>query len=203
MIGEPTGDVLARAVRRETVLHSFERVQGEAEARVAAVPPEAFAGPTHLPGWDVARLIDHLILVDVRCAAVADGVAPPEGTGRGADAEPAGAAAAFRRAGERARLAFARPGMLNETVTAPWGSAPGYVLVQHAVIELLVHGWDLARATGQPTDLAPEQAAQALPVARTWYAGPPRAAAGFSPPRPVPADATPADLLAAFLGRAV
>lgn len=200
MVGDVTGAARIRAVRRETVLHSFERVQGEVEARVAAVPPGAFAAPTHLPGWDVARLVGHLVWVDVRYAALAEGVQAPEREGPVGAGE---AAALMRRAGERARLAFARPGMLDEVFAAPWGSVPGFVLVQHVVIELLVHGWDLARATGQPADLAPEQAAQALPVARTWYAGAPRGGEGFAPPRPVPPGASAADRLAAYLGRAV
>jgi uncharacterized protein (TIGR03086 family) len=198
MVGE-TGAV-ARAVRRDTVLHSFERVQGEVEARLAVVPPQALGRPTHLPGWDVRRLADHLIWVDLRYAAMSDRRdLPEEGTGYVGD----DAAAAFRRAGERARLAFARPGMLDEPYPAPWGSEPGYVLVQHVVIELLTHGWDLARATGQPTDLAPEQARQALAVAHAWYGGPARGRAGFAPPRPVPAGAGEADRLAAYLGRQV
>jgi uncharacterized protein (TIGR03086 family) len=204
MIGE-TGAV-ARAVRRDTVLHSFERVQGEVEARLAAVPPQALGRPTHLPGWDVRRLAGHLVWVDLRYAAMADRRDPPAQDDQGA-VDVAGdvddVAAAFRRAGERARLAFARPGMLDEPYPAPWGSEPGYVLVQHVVIELLTHGWDLARATGQPTDLAPEQARQALEVAHTWYGGPARGGAGFAPPRQVPVDASAADRLAAYLGRQV
>jgi uncharacterized protein (TIGR03086 family) len=198
MIGEI--GAVARAVRRDTVLHSFERAQGEVEARLAAVPPQEWGRPTHLPGWDVRRLADHLVWVDVRYAAMADHRDPPREDAVHAGEDPA---AALRRAGERARLAFARPGMLDEQYPAPWGDEPGYVLVQHVVIELLTHGWDLARATGQPTDLAPEQARQALAVVHAWYGGPARDGAGFAPPRPAPEGASDADRLAAYLGRQV
>ncbi|SEG84661.1 TIGR03086 family protein [Thermomonospora echinospora] len=207
MIGEM--GAMARAVRRDTVLHSFERVQGEVEARLAAVPPPMMGRPTHLPGWDVRRLAAHLVWVDLRYAAMADHRDPPPRETESAGDGIGGDAAALRRAGERARLAFARPGMLEEWFAAPWcgeqgGCEPGYVLVQHVVIELLTHGWDLARATGQPTDLAPEQARQALEVVHAWYGDPvARGGAGFAPPRPVPEGAGQADRLAAYLGRQI
>ena len=73
-------------------------------------------------------------------------------------------------------------------------------------MEQFTHGWDLARATGQPTDLDPGLAAGLLSQARLAipdaYRGPDGQAL-FGPAREAPAGAGPADQLAAFLGRAV
>lgn len=75
-----------------------------------------------------------------------------------------------------------------------------------AATEQFTHGWDLARAAGQHTDLDPELAAELLGVARLAitddFRGPDGQAL-FGPVREAPAGASPADQLAAFLGRAV
>ena len=75
-----------------------------------------------------------------------------------------------------------------------------------AATEQFTHGWDLARAAGQHTDLDPELAAELLGVARLAitddFRGPDGQAL-FGPVREASAGASPADQLAAFLGRAV
>ncbi len=70
--------------------------------------------------------------------------------------------------------------------------------------ELVLHAWDLAKATGQPTDLAPEVAEAALPSIQAIYGDLPRTPGGsFAPAQPAPEGASPADRLAAYLGRTV
>jgi uncharacterized protein (TIGR03086 family) len=82
--------------------------------------------------------------------------------------------------------------------------APGSMLVQQLIIELLTHGWDLARATGQDTNLAPEVAEETLGVVQSWYRDQPRGPGNaFGPEQPTPAIASPADRLAAYLGRTI
>lgn len=50
------------------------------------------------------------------------------------------------------------------------------------LIEMLVHGWDLATATGRPTDLAPDVAEAILPAVRAVYGDLPRTPGGsFAP----------------------
>jgi uncharacterized protein (TIGR03086 family) len=72
------------------------------------------------------------------------------------------------------------------------------------IIEMLAHGWDLAVATGQPTDLAPAAAERTLAVVPVFYGAVPRTpGSSFGPERPAPADATATDRLAAYLGRSV
>ena len=68
--------------------------------------------------------------------------------------------------------------------------------------ELLVHGWDLARATGQRLDVPDSMAQQALAGAKARMRPEARQSA-FGPEQPAPADAPALDQLAAFLGRQV
>ncbi|WP_344941685.1 hypothetical protein [Sphaerisporangium flaviroseum] len=85
-----------------------------------------------------------------------------------------------------------------------YGPAPGWRLVEQVVIEMLVHGWDLATATGRSTDLAPDVAEATLPSVRAIYGDLPRTPGGsFAPAQEVPEGASAADRLAAYLGRTV
>ena len=48
----------------------------------------------------------------------------------------------------------------------PWGKIPGRFAIAGYVQEILTHGWDLAKATGQPTEGDPELASWALAGAK-------------------------------------
>ena len=80
---------------------------------------------------------------------------------------------------------------------------PGEVAGLVVLDELVVHGWDIAKATGQSTDFEPATVA----AARSGYEQAPVLPRGEGKPfreeKPAPAGATDADRLAAFLGRTV
>ncbi len=73
------------------------------------------------------------------------------------------------------------------------------------ITEHLVHGWDIARATGRratallPADLAEQE----LGFSRIALTDEIRAGGSFGPAQPVPDDAPVVDRLAAYLGRTV
>jgi uncharacterized protein (TIGR03086 family) len=188
-------------VRHETVLDAFTRVIGEVEAVVGAVRPEQLASPTPCSELAVRALINHLIFENLAHAALADGTAIPS-PDQMTDYVGGDHVAAYRDSVRAVRAAFARPGM----VTQRYGplEAPGSMLVQQLIIELVSHGWDLAKATGQRTDLAPDVAEDALTVARSWYRDQPRGPGNaFGPEQPAPPGASAADRLAAYLGRVI
>jgi uncharacterized protein (TIGR03086 family) len=103
-------------------------------------------------------------------------------------------AAQYRAAGARATAAWADDAKLGAIFAVPWGKVPGRVAVAGYVREVLAHGWDLAVATGQETELDPELGAFALDVSQrslpasgregTW---PPVAPAASGRARPEPA----------------
>ena len=70
------------------------------------------------------------------------------------------------------------------------------------VSELTLHIWDLAAATGQSRNLDPELVAVADRILRAGSV-PRGGESPIGPEQPAPADATAADRLAAFAGRAV
>ncbi|WFR72435.1 TIGR03086 family metal-binding protein [Prescottella defluvii] len=110
---------------------------------------------------------------------------------------------AYDRAVEAMRAVWADDALLDTVVTVPWGRVPGRAAVFAYLNETLVHGWDLAVATGQPAEADPVLAATALAVAERAIPEAPRG--GPIPFGPVvkPAEgAGPTERLANWSGRA-
>jgi uncharacterized protein (TIGR03086 family) len=105
---------------------------------------------------------------------------------------------------KQAVAAFGAPGAMEKMIELPFGTFPGAFFIQLASTDALTHGWDIAKATGQSTDLDPEVAAQLLERARVAIQPAFRgedSKAPFGQEQQPPANATNADKLAAFLGR--
>jgi len=68
-------------------------------------------------------------------------------------------------------------------------------------VDVLVHGWDLARATGQDVELPPHLAEPALQFSRGLVNDELRGAGAFGPELLVPANTPASYRLVAFLGR--
>src|ERR1043165_10228943 len=71
--------------------------------------------------------------------------------------------AAFDEAAARTLALFSEPGALDKTAKLPFGEMPGAALMGLATSDIFTHAWDVAKATGQSTDLDPELAEQLLP----------------------------------------
>jgi uncharacterized protein (TIGR03086 family) len=98
--------------------------------------------------------------------------------------------------------AIAATGALDRTVASPLGEMPGDQLAQLVVLDGLVHGWDLAQATGQAYAPPDELVTSVSDFAhRTIDAV--RESGAFGPALPAPADASAIDGLAAYTGRTV
>ncbi|MCL2582928.1 MAG: TIGR03086 family metal-binding protein [Streptosporangiales bacterium] len=170
-----------------------------AETIVAGVRPGQWDADTPCAGLDARAVAGHLAGGVAGFAAQLRGDSPP-----GADGDDP--AAAFKSAAAELRAALKAPGVLDEVYKAtPKGRGiPGALLAQVRTLELLGHGWDLARATGQPAEFGDDLAERVLAVARlTLSARPEGPDAPYGPAVPVPEDAPPIDRLAGFLGRTV
>ena len=104
---------------------------------------------------------------------------------------------------ESARIAgdaFARPGAMEAPVAVSYGPVPGEVYAGHRFIDVLIHGWDLAVATGRTATLDPEL------VETCWEIVRPqqdllRGSGAFGTEIDVPDDADSQTHLLAVLGR--
>jgi uncharacterized protein (TIGR03086 family) len=169
---------------------------------LAKVQPDHLDAPTPCASWDVRALVNHFVGTARWWAVTIAG----EGETTDADYAVADFVAAYEEIIQMATAAFDADGALEKTVRLPFGEFPGAALLGLATMEQFIHGWDLARALGHHTDLDPELAADLLSQARLAitdaYRGPDGQAL-FGPALEAPAGASPADQLAAFLGRSV
>jgi uncharacterized protein (TIGR03086 family) len=162
---------------------------------IEAVAPDQLAEPTPCPDVNVRTLIEHLTEGSFYFADLVTGSSAP------APAHPTEPLpAAFKAAATQLLTAFSHPGILTRMFDSPIGRASGAELADVRLIELVTHGWDLARATGQSMNAFPADLCErTLTIARELYAD--RTRGRFGAPQPVSDTAPAADRLAAFLGR--
>ncbi len=181
----------------------LQRAFASTASVLAKVSPDQMGQATPCASWTVHELVNHTVGGTIYFAAVAETGAVPSGA-EAPDFAAGDYRATFRDGSARAVAAFAADGAMEKTMTLPFGELPGSVFVLIAAIDTYTHGWDLAKATGQSTDLDPELAAELLQVAKASLSDGmrgPDGAAPFGPAVAVSQPATAADELAGFMGR--
>ena len=183
---------------------AFDRAVASTAGIVKTVRPDQAGAPTPCTEWDVRDLLNHIIgtlwlseaLLSDRAARhpMAPGGLP--GTDL-ADPDPA---AAYAEASAAALTAASVGDTLTRVHPTPLGDMPGPALAGFTTLDIAVHGWDLARATGQRAALDDTLAAHVLAFAEQAVTHETRAPR-IGPAVPVPAGAPLTDRLVAFLGR--
>jgi uncharacterized protein (TIGR03086 family) len=170
---------------------------------LAEVDAQQLDGATPCASWQVRELINHLVGGTIYFAVTAEtGVAPTGG--EVIDFCAGDFVTEFNKGAARALKAFEADGAMDKTMQLPFAELPGGVYVNIATTDTFTHGWDLAKATGQSTDLDPELATQLLAFAQGFLSDSLRGPEGMAPfgaRVATPPGASPADELAAFLGR--
>lgn len=173
---------------------------------VAAVREEQWSAATPCSEWSVHDLVNHVVAGNLMFAtALRGGQLPPPGSAGPWAGDQLGAqpVAAFRDSADAVVTAFAQPGVMERPVTVPFGTVPGVVALHLRLTEILVHGWDLARATGQTVTFPEDLVEQELDFTRGKLADVPSNRSPFAPSQAVADDAPALDRLAACLGRSV
>ena len=184
-----------------TRVHVLTRACASTGGILDHVGPGQLALPTPCSTWPVHDLINHIVGAARYFADLAEWGSSPEGQDwpNYADGD---FAASFAEQARRAIAAFSAPGTMEQTMVPLSGPMPGWRCIQIATGEIFVHGWDLARATGQA--MPDEGVAEAL-LSSEWVSlcdevrkdG----TAPFAAVIEVPGDAPAADRLVGFLGR--
>ena len=177
---------------------------------VDGVPDDMLATTTPCPDYPVAALLDHFMGLSLaftraaRKAGAAGGAGDSSGRGfpTAEHLDPDWRVVLPRRLGALVE-AWRDPAAWEGTTEAGGVTMPAEVMGAVALDELVLHGWDLARATGQPFTC--DRVSAAAVLAFTSTTAQPEHAAGreglFAPVVVVPEDAPELDRALGFAGR--
>ena len=176
----------------------YRKVAAGFTRRVQAVPAGAWGLPAPCEGWVARDVVGHLVewLPAFFLTGVWDlGVGPLPS----ADDDPVAAWAALDAA---MQAALDDPAIAASERDTPMGrmsfeAAVGMI----ATTDVLIHTWDLARATGLDEALDPDEVRAYLAGTSDQMADMLVASGHYGPRVPVAADASEQDRLLAFLGR--
>jgi uncharacterized protein (TIGR03086 family) len=126
------------------------------------VPADRLTDPTPCAEWDVRGMLGHLVATVDRVRVIGEG-GDPQTTPRVVEGiADDGWTDALAAAEDKMAGVWADDAVLDELVTVPWGRVPGRAAMWGYIREALVHGWDLAVATGQSPEADPVTAEAAL-----------------------------------------
>lgn len=159
----------------------------------AGLAPDDLDRPTPCAGFTVRGVLEHMIGGATAFAAAYRGETPGE-PDLSDPCHGLGVALGDLVA------AVSAPGALDQTVAAPFGDVPGETFARFIALDGLVHGWDLAVATGQPYEPSDELVAAVDGFARGAL-DPLRDGDTFADAQDPGPGASPIERLAAFTGR--
>ncbi len=187
--------------RTPTMGELYVRAMGSAARFVSGVRAGRWHDPTPCTEWDLRVLVNHVTYENVWAAELFLGKTMAEvgdrfeGDVLGDD--PIGA---FNRSVETASAAVSVPGAMEAVCHLSFGDVSGSEYAKQLFAEMLVHGWDVAKASRQDAALDAALVDVGLPIAEEAM----RLAAGsgaIAAPVPVAGDAPAQTRLLAFLGR--
>jgi uncharacterized protein (TIGR03086 family) len=127
------------------------------EAKVAAVRPDQWSSPSPCARWNARDVVDHIVSMHGYMLA-------PLGRNLGSDVSVADdPLAAFQAARAAVEAVLRDPELAQTRCETPTGEMTAEDQIDQVVSDdLVLHGWDLARATGQDDTMDPQD------VQRLW-----------------------------------
>jgi len=171
---------------------------------VAGITDEQLAAPTPCEGTDVATMLAHVqgLAVAFRDAArKVDGPTTrtaPQAASK--DLSP-GWRDEIPVTLEELAQAWREPGAVDGLTTAGGVTMPAEIMLTVADNELVIHAWDLAKATGQPYAAAPENLEASWQMVSNTPDEPQAREGLFGPRLPIADDAPLLDRVLAYAGR--
>jgi uncharacterized protein (TIGR03086 family) len=177
------------------IAHRYRTLADAFEAKVAAVPPDAWSNPSPCAEWTARQLVGHVIEVHGMMLKPLDRTLS---AGPSPDDDPLGA---FRSARADVEEVLDDPELAGTEYDGAFGrSKVEQTIDQFMGFDLVVHGWDLARATGQDETIDSQEVdtimAFAEPMGDTM-----RENGVTGPAVTVPHDAPKQDRMLGLLGR--
>lgn len=166
---------------------------------VDRITPDQLDNPTPCSKFTVRDVLDHMLVLGGTFAYAfrgedAPSVEPPPRDARVPAAE-------FRKTMDDLLDAVRSPGAMTRTVTSPMGEMPGETFARLVAFDGLVHGWDLARSTGQQYGIVDAVVDDVDQFARDAISDSMRDGNTFKAATTAPQGASPLEQLVAFSGR--
>ncbi|MER6314258.1 TIGR03086 family metal-binding protein [Streptomyces sp. NPDC001581] len=181
----------------------LEKALNHTTGLLETLTPDQYGRPTPCEDFDARALANHLVAGNPYYVTLARGGAPDFSLfaqDRIGDRQPG---EVYAQGAKEVLAAWQGAGALDRRMPLPGGGLGPRIADLH-LLEAVLHGWDLATATGQDRTGDPDAVEAAL---QGWYGNHPdeiRAGTGmFGPSRPAPDDAPALDRLAAYFGRTV
>lgn len=163
--------------------------------KIAGMPPEAWTAATPCAGWTVTDLVDHVVSAPSMHFELAGKSLQP---GPPVNEDALGA---FHSVREQVQAELDDPARANVEFEGAFGRSTFADAVDRFVtFDLAVHGWDLARATGQDETIDPAEVARLWETARE-FGDAIRSDGVCGPAVEPPTNADEQERLLAYLGR--
>jgi len=174
----------------------YRRVAAQFTAKVAQVPPDRWSSASPCAEWNAREVVDHCVSSSGLFLGFIGRSVPG---GPAVDDDPL---AAWVNARDAVQAALDDPAAATTEYSGFMGPSTFEAGVdQFICTDLVVHGWDLARATGLDETLDPDEVANALAAMGSIDEKMLRSPGAFGPAVPAPPDADAQTRLLAFLGR--
>jgi uncharacterized protein (TIGR03086 family) len=173
----------------------IRRLSDAFERKVASVPADRWASPSPCAGWDARDVVRHV--VDVHAMMLKPTGRPP-GPAPSVDDDPL---EAFRRARADVAAVLADPVLAGTEYDGFFGRTRVERTIDDFLgFDLVVHGWDLARAAGLDDTIEPGEVARLAGMAEQ-LGDTMRTSGAFGPQVAAGEDESPQDRLLGLLGR--
>ena len=184
-------------------LTTMQRACASTDGMLEGVSSQHYDLATPCEDWNTRALLNHVLGTLALGASLLSDIEPTVRMAPGSlpDADLAGEdPLKAYRVGVEGLLAAAGGDTLSRPHSTPLGDMPGSVLGGFTTLDIAVHGWDLAKATGQPAELDDDLADEVLAFARQTLTDTTRAPR-IGPEVAAGPRASATDRLVAFLGR--
>jgi uncharacterized protein (TIGR03086 family) len=137
----------------EVHAHALEH----ARRSVVGVGDDQWEIDSDCDGWTVRELVNHIVTGNYWAAELGSGLTI-EDVGDRLDGDVLGTdpLRAYDDSSMVAAAVFRAPGAMEAPCAVSYGPVPGEVYCGHRLLDVLIHGWDVASSTGQDTALDPE-----------------------------------------------
>jgi uncharacterized protein (TIGR03086 family) len=178
-------------------LLDYPKIAAAFDARVQAVPTDAWDNPSPCEQWKARDVVAHVAGGHRHFLSLLGDDAPPP------PADTGNPTTDWSSAHADMMVALADPALVSKVVTTPFGQMPfGAFVGMIAAADTLVHTWDLARAAGLDESLDPESVRITYDNLKPMD-GMIRGEGMFKPAVPAPEDADAQTEMLCFCGRTI